>query len=284
MNMNKPDHIVLANRFQDLNFDQRLLLPNVWDAASARIFEEAGFPAIGTTSGGIANCRGVPDGERMGRDMMMREIKAIVDAVTVPVTADVEAGYGDTPTDVAETVDVVLDLGAVGINLEDRAHRASVGSLYKISDQAVRVEAARGAADRRGIPLVINARTDTFLIAVGDTLEERIAATIDRGNAYLRAGADLVFVPAVVDLDVIRRLAHVWPAQLSVMAMPGAPAAKAFFDAGATRVSLGSFAMLATFGALRDMARDIKESGVWSSMERTFYGYREAELLFAERT
>jgi 2-methylisocitrate lyase-like PEP mutase family enzyme len=130
---------------------------------------------------------------------------------------------------------------------------------------------------------VINARTDTFLTGVGDTIEERMVATIDRGNAYLGAGADLVFVPALDDLDIVRRLTQVWPRRLAVMAMPGAPAAHAFFDAGATRVSLGSFAMLATLGALRDIAREIKEAGAWASMERTFYGYREAASLFAER-
>jgi hypothetical protein len=124
VNMNKPDHIVLANQFRGLTFDhQPLLLPTAWDGASARILEKAGFPAIGTTSGGIANARGVPDGERMGRDTMVREIKAIADAVAVPVSADIEAGYGDTPADVVETVNAVLDLGVVGINLEDRDHR-----------------------------------------------------------------------------------------------------------------------------------------------------------------
>lgn len=277
------DQAARAARFLDLNLAGRLLLPNAWDAASARIFEDIGSVAIGTTSGGIANARGLPDGEQMGRTGMVHEIKAIVDAVRVPVTADIESGYGDVPADVAETVAAVLDLGVVGINLEDRVHHAGTPRLYRVDEQVARIEAARNSAERRHIHLVINARTDTFLLAAGDDLEERITLTIERGKAYLRGGADLVFVPGLTNLDTVRRLCDSIGGPLSLMALPGGPTADAAFAAGARRVSLGNIAMLATLGALEALARDVLRTGTWTSIERTFYGFGKAEALFARR-
>jgi 2-methylisocitrate lyase-like PEP mutase family enzyme len=277
------DHLTRATRFRDLNLAGRFLLPNAWDAASARVFEQAGFPAIGTTSGGIATARGLPDGEHIGREGMIRELLPIIDAVGVPVSADIEAGYGDAPTDVAETVAAVLDAGAAGINLEDRTHRAGATRLYGIEDQAARIGAARAEADRRGIPLVINARTDTFLLGLGDGAGERVEMTVARGRAYLGAGADMVFVPGLLDPELVRRIVQAINGQVSLMALPGAPPAEALFGAGASRVSLGNVAMLASLGALREMAADVMRTGTWTSMERTFFGFAEAEALFARR-
>ena len=281
--MTRTDHAARAARFRDLNLAGRLLLPNAWDAASARIFEDAGFPAIGTTSGGIANARGLPDGEQIGRDAMVREIASIVAAVDGPVSADIEAGYGDAPADVAATVNAVLDVGVVGINLEDNAHRTDAPPLYSTVEQAARIRAARDVANERGIHLVINARTDSFLLGLGADLQDRIEMTIERGRAYLHAGADLVFVPVLIDPEVVRHVTDAINGPVSLMAMPGAPAARVLFDAGASRVSLGNCAMLATLGALRAIANEVLEEGTWTSMERSFYGFGEAEALFARR-
>ncbi len=277
------EHAVRAARFRDLNLAGRLLLPNAWDAASARIFEHAGFPAIGTTSGGIANARGLPDGEDISRDAMVVEIASIVRAVDRPVTADIEAGYGHAPVDVAATVDAVLDIGIVGVNLEDNAHRVDAAPLYSTAEQVARIRAARDVAEQRGIHLVINARTDPFLVGLGADVEERIEMTIERGRAYLQAGADLVFVPGLIDPEVVRYVASAIKGPISLMAMPGAPPARSLFDAGANRVSLGNSAMLATLGTLRDIAREALETGTWTAIERTFYGFAEAEALFARR-
>jgi 2-methylisocitrate lyase-like PEP mutase family enzyme len=277
--MTTAGQVARAARFRELNMNGRLLLPNAWDAASARVFEHAGFQAIGTTSGGIAYARGFPDGETIGRARMLDEIQTIVEAVDVPVTADIEAGYGGAAADVAGTVAAVLDLGAVGVNIEDRIYD-SAARLYGIDEQTSRIEAARTEADRRGIHLVINARTDTFLLALGSDLDERMALTIDRGMAYLRAGADVVFVPGAIEVGIVRRLADAIGGPLSVMAMPGAPDAAALFAAGACRVSLGNTAALAVLGALDIIARDVMKTGGWAAIERTFYGFREAEALF----
>ena len=272
-----------AAQFRDLNFAGHFILPNAWDAASARVFEEAGFPAIGTTSGGIANSRGLPDGERIDRDAMLREIAGIVAAVRVPVTADIEAGYGDAPAAVAEIVDAVLDRGVVGVNLEDRVQRTGDARLYSINEHTARIVAARAAAERRAVHLMINARTDTFLLENGSGVEHRVSVTIERGRAYLQAGADLVFVPGLVDPQLVRRVADGIDGRLSVMAFPGAPAADMLFEAGARRVSLGNAAMLASLGALREIAHDVLRKRTWTSMARTLYGFRVAEALFAGR-
>jgi 2-methylisocitrate lyase-like PEP mutase family enzyme len=279
--MRVANQVQRATRFRELHSSGHLLLPNAWDAASARVFEDAGFPAIGTTSGGIANARGLPDGETIGRARMLEEIRTIVEVVHVPVTADIEAGYGDAPGDVAQTVAAVLDLGVVGVNVEDRTHHSDVARLYGVDEQMARIDAARAEAERRGIHVLINARTDTFLLAPGTDLDDRIALTIARGKAYLSAGADVVFVPGAVDVNTVRRLADAIGGPLSVMAMPGAPDATTLFAAGACRVSLGNTAMLAALGALQIIARDVFSTGTWTAIERSFYGFAEAEKLFA---
>lgn len=273
----------LAERFREQNLAGRLLLPNAWDAASARVFEEAGFAAIGTTSAGIAYAHGFRDAERIGRGQMIRAIAAIVRAVSCPVTADVEAGYGATVADVAATVDAVLDAGAAGINLEDNAHARSAAGLFDIDQQCARIAAAREAGERRHVPLVINARTDTFLLGLGSDVEERVALTVERGLRYLNAGADLVFVPLLVDLAVVRRLGDALDGRISLMALPGAPSAHELFAAGAARVSIGQMAMLSTLGSLKRIADEMREHGTWRSIENTFYGFAEAEGLFPDR-
>lgn len=271
-----------AVRFRDRQQAGRLLLPNAWDAASARVFEEAGFGAIGTTSAGIAYAHGYRDGEQIGRDAMIQAVATIVNAVSVPVTADVEGGYGRTAADVVATIDAVLDVGAVGVNLEDADHDHG-STLLNVDEQSRRLAAAREAAERRGVPLVINARTDTFLLNLGADVDARIAMTIERGARYLQAGADMVFVPLLVDRSIVARVASGLPGPLSLMALPGAPSADELFAAGAARVSIGQMGMLATLGTLQDVAEELFRRGTWRSIERTFYGFGEAEALFAQR-
>ncbi len=269
-----------AERFRELNLAGRLLLPNAWDAASARVFEQAGFAAVGTTSAGIAYTQGVRDAERITRDAMIAAVATIVGAVSCPVNADVEAGYGARPADVAATVDAVLDAGVAGINLEDNTHGAGNGSLFGIDEQCARLAAARDVAERRGVPLVINARTDTFLLSLGADIDERVRLTVERGRHYLRSGADLVFVPLLVSPAVVARLAEALEGRISLMALPGAPPAGELFAAGAARVSIGQLAMLGTLGALRQMAEELRDHGTWSAIERTFFGFAQAEALF----
>ncbi|HWW07762.1 isocitrate lyase/phosphoenolpyruvate mutase family protein [Collimonas sp.] len=281
MHMPTNKQTELAHRFRNLNQQGHFLLANAWDIASARIFEEAGFPAIGTTSGGIAYAHGYRDGQLIKRDEMLRHIAAIVGAVAVPVTADIEAGYGASPQAVANTVQGVIEAGAVGINLEDNSHGLGVSALFGVEEQSARIAAARTAARQTALPLWINARTDTYLLGLGDDAEARFAMTVARANAYLAAGADMVFVPVLTDSALIKRMSAAVSGPISLMAMPGAPSAAELFAAGAQRVSLGVCPMLAAMGAIRDIACEVRAHGTWQAMQRSFYGFAEAEALFA---
>ena len=229
------------------------VLPNAWDGGSARILEQVGFPAIATTSAGIAWSYGVPDGEALDRDTMLAHLGRIVAAVGVPVTADLEAGYGDHPDDVARTVTLALELGVVGCNLED----AGRGGLFTIDEAVDRLAAARAAAPSG--TFVLNARTDTYLAG---TTGDAFAETVERAVRYLGAGADCVFVPGVVEEDTIRRLAAAIPGPLNVVAgLSNVIDAPTLFSLGVTRVSLGGSLARATFSTLERAGRELLDSG-----------------------
>lgn len=253
------DPTARAAAFRDLHRKGGLILPNAWDAASARVFESAGFSAIGTTSAGVAWARGARDGEGMDRAAMMREVAAIVRAVGVPVTADVEAGYGPSAQDAAETGRAVWEAGAAGVNFEDADYTAP-GALTPVADQAGRLAALRAAAP----DLVINARTDVFLLKLGDSDDQRVEMAVERGRAWLDAGADLVFLPGVTDPALVRRLAEGIGGPISLMAGPEAPPARALFEAGACRVSVGPYPMLAVLERLKTLADGLAVD--WSVM------------------
>lgn len=274
-----------ARLFRDLNRAGGLRLPNAWDCASARIFAAQGFPALATTSGGIAYARGFQDAEYIGREAMLAEIAAIVAAVRpLPVSADIEAGYGAAPEAVAGTVAGVIAAGAVGINLEDRRHGGpgAAPTLFEPGEQATRLAAARAAALAAGLPeLWINARCDVFLLGLGADIEQRLALTVARATAYLAAGADMVFVPGLVDVELLRRLLAAVDGPISLMALPGGPSAGELLQAGASRLSLGTGAMLATLGTIRDIAREFHGPGSVEVLTRSFYGFGEAEQLFS---
>lgn len=257
-----------------------LLLPNAWDAASARLFEEAGFPAIGTTSAGIAFALGYRDGEQIGRDEMVQVIARIASAVQVPVTADIEAGYGAAPAEVAQTIQRVIAAGAVGVNLEDSTSDPA-GSLYPVAAQTARIAAARAEAQRAELPLVINARIDTYL-ANGEP-QARFDETVQRARAYLQAGADSIFVPFISDPSLIQRLVRAIPGPLNILAQPGASSAPELFKLGVARVSIGVRAMLATMGLVRSIARELHEHGTYAALVRDDYSFAEAAALFTKQ-
>lgn len=255
-----------------------LLLPNAWDSASARLFEEAGFPAIATTSAGIAFANGYPDGELISRDEMLQAVARIAAAVQVPVTADVEAGYGAKPEDVAATIQGVIAAGAVGVNLEDNTGRSQ--PLYTLEAQVERITAAREAA---GLAFAINARTDVYLYQIG-AAETRLGDTLRRARAYLEAGATSIFVPGVLDPALIQVLVREIPGPLNILAGPGGPSAREIFQLGVTRISIGSKAMVATMGLVRDIARELRERGTYEQIALHPYSYAEASKLFVAPT
>ena len=250
------------------------VLPNAWDAGSARILEQVGFSAIATTSAGIAWSCGVPDGEALDRDTMLEHVRRIAEVVSVPVTADLEAGYGDTADEVGETVARAMELGAVGANLED----AEAGGLFGIDEAVHRIVAARAAAPRGSF--VLNARTDTYFAG---TTEDPFAETVRRAVRYVDAGADCVFVPGVVEEDTIRRLAAAIPGPLNVVAgLANTIDAPSLFSLGVKRVSLGGSLARATYSTLERAGRELLGSGTLGFLDDAI-GYADLQRRFGSR-
>ena len=231
----------LATRFHQLHArdaERLLVLPNAWDAMTARLVEEAGAQAIATTSAGVAWAMGYPDGQKIPRRTMLDAVRLVAGAVRLPVTADVESGYGEgTPADVAETVRGVIEAGGVGVNLEDAPGRDGA-PLLEAERHAERIAAARAAADAAGVRLFINARTDPFVRKVPADDEARLEESVRRARLYLAAGADGIFVP-LAPTAVIGRLAAAIDAPLNVIAGPGSPTIGELRALGVRRVSLG---------------------------------------------
>lgn len=236
-----------------------LLLANAWDPASAAVIEAAGAKAIATTSSGVAWAMGVPDGGVLGPRALSGALSRIVAAVSVPVTADIEDGYGPQPRDVADTVRVVVDAGAVGINLEDRP--GGRRELFSPADQAARIAAARSIAEAAGCPLWINARTDTYLAGVGAP-DERVALTLRLAEVYADAGADSLFVPGAIDPETVAALAG-GPLPLNIMVWTGAPPVAELAALGVARISLGGAIAEAAYGLADRAARELFTAGTY---------------------
>jgi 2-methylisocitrate lyase-like PEP mutase family enzyme len=255
----------------DLHAGPGFVLPNAWDAGSARILEQVGFPAIATTSAGIAWALGVPDGGALDRETMLDHVGRIVAAVRVPVTADLEAGYGDTAHEVGETVARAAASGAVGANIED----ARTGGLYAIEEAVSRIAAARAAAPSG--TFVVNARTDTYFAG---SAEDAFDETVERAVRYLEAGADCVFVPGVVEEDTIRRLADAIPGPLNVVAgLASTTDAPTLFSLGVRRVSLGGSLARASLSLLERAGRELLDSGTLGFLDGAI-GYAELQRRF----
>ncbi len=255
-----------AAYFRQLHGERPLVLPNAWDAASACVIEAAGAKAIATGSAGVAWANGYRDGQQISRAAMIAAIRAIVRVVSVPVTADIEGGYGDGSVQaITETVRGVIEAGAVGINLEDSPGLAGA-PLLTAEVHAERIQAARAAAQAARADLVINARTDVYLRQVGAP-ETRFAAAVERANSYRRAGADCLFVPGVIDAATIRALVTAINGPLNIMAMPGAPTIQALGELGVARVSLGPFVALAALATAKRAAQELLTQGTYGALE-----------------
>jgi 2-methylisocitrate lyase-like PEP mutase family enzyme len=277
--MTRPTQSELARQFLALH-DRRktLLLPNAWDVASARIFEEAGFPAVGTSSAGVAFALGYPDGQKISRGEMLAVVHRIAEAVRIPVTADMEAGYGATPEDIAETAGEVLAAGAVGMNLEDAIH-TKPDSLTDLNLQKERIRAVVETSARAGVTFVLNARTDVFLAGIGPA-ETRLARTIERLSAYRDAGAQCLFAPGVKDKETIAQLVRGVGGPLNILATVGTPAMAELEKLGVARVSVGSGPMRATLGLISRMARQLHQEGTFALMTDGAMTYADANRLF----
>lgn len=242
-----------------------LVLANVWDVASGRIVEDAGFPALATTSAGVAFAHGFPDGQKISLERMLEAVAEIAAAVRVPVTADVEAGYGSTPEHAAKTARGVIDAGAVGMNFED-ATGDLAKPLFDLTLQLERIRAIQETSSKAGVPLVLNARTDVYLAQVGEPAT-RYDESLRRVSAYRDAGADCVFIPGVRDPEIIKRFVADLNCPINILGVPGGPSIRDLAGMGVRRVSLGSGPMRAAMGVLFRLADELKTSGTCSQME-----------------
>jgi 2-methylisocitrate lyase-like PEP mutase family enzyme len=254
--------------------DQPLRLLNAWDAGSAKVLAAAGAPALGTTSAGVAFALGLPDGERLSRDGMLAGVRAIADAVAVPVSADLEAGYADTRSGVGETVRLALDAGAVGFNLEDGRRP---DGLAPIGEQVARIEAAVQAVRASGVAAFVNARTDTFWLGAGGEEE-----TITRLHAYVEAGADGVFVPGATDPELLGRLARATNRPLNVLAAPALPPVHELAGLGVARVSSGSGPARAALSAAYAAARELLDAGTYGAATGSDLSYAEVNRIMSD--
>jgi 2-methylisocitrate lyase-like PEP mutase family enzyme len=239
-----------AERLRKLHWGPRILVfANAWDVISARMVEEAGFSAVASTSAGVAAVLGYPDGQRIPMHEMLEFVGRMARAVSVPLTADLEAGYGTTAAEMAEMAGEVVAAGIVGLNLED-VTGDDENSQVEIGLQMEKIAALRRASASAGVSLVINARTDVYLMPIGPA-ETRFERTVERLRAYRKAGADCVFAPGIRDRETIGKLVREVDAPLNILLQPGSPSAADLEKLGVARASIGSGTMRAALGTAR---------------------------------
>jgi 2-methylisocitrate lyase-like PEP mutase family enzyme len=268
-----------AAYFRRLHHEAPLLvLPNIWDAASARIVAQAGFPAVATTSAGVAAALGYGDGQQISRDMLIEAHARITRVVNCPVTADIEEGYGTTHEEVLQTVKAMIGTGVVGINIEDSLVQQGK-ALVEVSYQAELIAALRELAVSMDVPFVINARVDVFLMAIGEP-ESRFEHAVRRANAYLEAGADCVYPIGILDRDVIANLVKATKGPINILG--GSPEATLpeLARLGVARVSFAGGLMRSVLGQVRTIARELFEHGAYMGMYADALSSSEFRSLF----
>jgi 2-methylisocitrate lyase-like PEP mutase family enzyme len=255
-----------AEQLRHLHHGPKILIfTNAWDVASARVIEDLGYPAIATTSAGVAAALGYPDGQLISRAEMLDMVARIAAAVRVPVTADFEAGYGLTLEDMADTAKALVSAGAVGLNFEDITG-PDESDHVELGLQVKKIQKIREASTAAlGVPLVVNARTDIYLLPIGPA-ETRFDRTIERLRAYRQAGADCLFAPGVTDGGTIARLVKALNAPLNILLSKGVPSIPELEKMGVARVSTGSATMRAALGHARRVAQELADTGTYSAL------------------
>ena len=260
---------------------QILALPNAWDVVSARILEELGYPAIATSSAAMAFSLGYPDGQRISRDEMLEAVARITRAASVPVTADLESGYGKTPEEIANFTKAMVAAGAVGLNFED-VTGDDESTHVELGLQVKNIRAIRETATALGVPVVINARTDVYLMPIGPEAT-RFDRTVERLRAYREAGADCLFVPGLCNGETIAKLVTALGAPLNILASQGCPSLDELEKIGVARVSAGSSAMRAAMGAFQRVAKDWLAHGSYDSLHQVTVPYPELNRMMSRK-
>lgn len=258
--MTTRDQAKKASTFAEMHRqDGVFVLPNCWDVASACVLADAGFSAIATTSGGCAFSLGYCDGENIPRDEMLGAVQRITRGVSIPVSADMEAGYGSSPEAVAETVRLAIEAGAVGVNIED-SDKSGPRQLLDFELAVERIIAAAGVVKASGMDIVINARTDGYMMGNDDAVFDE---TLRRANAYLDAGAGCAFVMGARDGALIGRLAPKINGPLNILAGPGTPPVAELGEMGVKRVTVGGNIAKAALSLVRRAADELAGPGTY---------------------
>lgn len=274
------DQLQKAQLFQRMHLGPEILvIANAWDAASARIFEDAGIHAVGTGSAGIAFSHGFPDNEFIPKDVLLTATAEIVRAVQVPVTADILNGLGEGTEAAVQTVRDVIGLGAVGVNIEDASDTGGA-HLYDVEAQTEKIQAVCDAAKTSGVPIVVNARTDSFWLKIGDE-RQQLRESIARANRYREAGAHCLFVPGAAHRDTIETLVAEIDGPINILTVPGCPRIRELQEIGVRRVSEGSGPMRACMMLARRIARELLDDGTYTRFHRDSVPYPEANRLFS---
>jgi 2-methylisocitrate lyase-like PEP mutase family enzyme len=260
-----------------------LVIPNGWDVISARLFEIEGFAAVATTSAGVAASLGYPDGQRMSLDENLAVARRIAECVNVPLSADLEAGYGTRLDDAVHACRQAVAAGIAGVNLEDGTGDPQ-RPLVDLPLQVEKLKAVRQALLADGTRLVLNARTDSYLLP-GLDAATRFRETVRRGQAYRAAGADCVFVPdmSLLDESVIGELVREIVAPLNLIAGAHLPPLKRLRELGVARVSIGPRASRATLGLVRRIARELRSTGTYAAMSEGALTYAEVNQMLERR-
>jgi len=246
-----------------------LVMANAWDAVTARLFEAEGFPAIATTSGGVSAALGFADGEAAPWDEVVGQTARIVRAVDVPVTADIEGGFGGSPEAVGRSIVDIIGVGAVGVNLEDSVRGAT--PLRSIADASARIRAAREAATAAGVPIVINARVDVFVRHIGEG-EAQFAEAVARGKAYLAAGADCIYPITLRDPTTIRRLVEALNCPININVRAGHPNVAELEALGVRRITTATSLTMVALSAVRECIRDFRAHGRFDTISPAVTG------------
>ena len=252
-----------AEEFRGLHHGKVLILPNAWDVPSARVFEEAGFTAVATSSAGMMVSLGYPDGEVIGIEKFVTAIGRIARALTVPLSADVVGGFGTTPDEVAASVKKVIGAGAIGVNIEDFVHETK--RLLPVEEQLARLRAVKGLRESLRVPFVINARTDAFRFAQGDE-KARLEEAMRRGVAYRDLGVDCVYPMGLIDAASISVYGKALDFPINVMVRKGLPPVAELERLGVARLSFGPSASYAAMGLLRRASKEVLEMGTYEAL------------------
>jgi 2-methylisocitrate lyase-like PEP mutase family enzyme len=248
-----------AEQFRALHHTGKLLvLPNIWDPLGALLMENLGYPAIATASASIAYTNGYNDGENIPFNDLLALLKKITKSVDLPVTADIESGYGENDSQLRENIKLLLNTGIVGINIEDADHKTN--GLHSVETQSNKIRLIRKVSDEMGIPLFINARSDVYVRGKNfATAESKFDEIMKRGKAYKEAGADSFFPITLTQEEYIKELIAQLELPLNILAIPGIPGLKALNKLGVARVSLGPGFLKIAIRVMKELAVQLKE-------------------------